>query len=750
MTTATKAPPFREIKDGTLRLNFHPGQTRTHRSKKRKVAMLAGSQGGKTCYGPHWLDREIRTKGPGDYIVGTATFPLLSLKLLPELLYVFEDLFHYGTYSEQRKLFTFWSKQTRRSETDYVLFPDADIPTRIIICSAQNPESMESATVKGGWLDECVAPETLIETEVGSLPISEIVDKQLHIRVWSFDTVNNEWSLKPIVRWIKLPQRKPLLRIGNLRLTGNHKVWTKDGYVRADNLITSANYAILRAEVIKDEKSRIQTFRRDSPKDEEICQTSDSGTRCESICQFEEALSGASRARAGNSRTPEAKVCQSSQSPLGTDWGRTFLAFGTITDTTVKAYDETTIVGTRGQWQTEELETGVVGEGSRMFQRICGSDRQGLASALLQDRCGDITTKDCHRSRKCSESSQERMVFSQWMDISSLLKSHGGDLDGGLSKDGFVYNLEVEGNHNYIADGILVSNCGQKQFKRETHEAYERRTLIHQARTLYTTTLYGLGWLKTEIYDPWFNKTDPDIDVIQFDSTENPLFPRVEYDRMKASMPDWKFQMFHRGRFSRPAGMIYNAFDSTTQVIPPFEIPVNWPRYVGHDFGPVNTVALWAAMNPATGELFIYREYVMSGLSTFEHVSNWIDLSRGERIDTRYGGSQTEEGWRGDFTQAGWRIDKPLEKSVEAGIQKVYGYEKLGKKKVFSTCPNYISEKQSYSRELDDMYNATDKIENKSIYHLMDSERYLVSQFNPIGTGAFGDDAELAPVVRRV
>ena len=444
--TATKAPPFREIKDGTLRLNFHPGQTRTHRSTKRKVAMLAGSQGGKTCYGPHWLDREIRTKGPGDYIVGTATFPLLSLKLLPELLYVFEDLFHYGTYSEQRKLFTFWSKQTRRSETDYVLFPDADIPTRIIICSAQNPESMESATVKGGWLDE----------------------------------------------------------------------------------------------------------------------------------------------------------------------------------------------------------------------------------------------------------------------------------------------------------------CGQKQFKRETHEAYERRTLIHQARTLYTTTLYGLGWLKTEIYDPWFNKTDPDIDVIQFDSTENPLFPRVEYDRMKASMPDWKFQMFHRGRFSRPAGMIYNAFDSTTQVIAPFEIPVNWPRYVGHDFGPVNTVALWAAMNPATGELFIYREYVMSGLSTFEHVSNWIDLSRGERIDTRYGGSQTEEGWRGDFTQAGWRIDKPLEKSVEAGIQKVYGYEKLGKKKVFSTCPNYISEKQSYSRELDDMYNATDKIENKSIYHLMDSERYLVSQFNPIGTGAFGGDAELAPVVRRV
>jgi superfamily II DNA or RNA helicase len=30
---------------------------------------------------------------------------------------------------------------------------------------------------------------------------------------------------------------------------------------------------------------------------------------------------------------------------------------------------------------------------------------------------------------------------------------------GGLCPDGFVYNLEVEGNHNYFADGFLVHNC---------------------------------------------------------------------------------------------------------------------------------------------------------------------------------------------------------------------------------------------------------------------------------------------------
>ena len=146
--------PFREIgSDGTLRVNFHSGQVKTWLSKKRIIDMQAGSQAGKTCFGPHWLDREIRTCGAGDYLVGTATFPLLDRKLLPEFLYVFQDLFHYGSFDQNRKIFTFWTKKTARKKTDYILFPD--LPTRVIIGSAQNPESMESATVKGVWLDEC-------------------------------------------------------------------------------------------------------------------------------------------------------------------------------------------------------------------------------------------------------------------------------------------------------------------------------------------------------------------------------------------------------------------------------------------------------------------------------------------------------------------------------------------------------------------------------------------------------------------
>jgi len=257
-----------------------------------------------------------------------------------------------------------------------------------------------------------------------------------------------------------------------------------------------------------------------------------------------------------------------------------------------------------------------------------------------------------------------------------------------------------------------------------------------------------LGWLKTDIYDQWV-AGDTDIDVIQFPSIANPAFPVEEYQEMKRVMPPWKFDMYHRGLFSKPAGLIYDAFDTARDVIEPFELPVHWPRYVGHDFGPINTVALWKAYDPATSTFYTYRDYAMGQLSTFEHVTNWIKLSEGERIASRVGGSPTEDGWRGDFTQSGWRIEKPLDSKLWSQINRVYGYEKLNKHKVFRTCLNYLSEKQTFSRKLDINYQVIEnEIENEDIFHFMASERYMMSQFRPLSVAS--GDMDRAPVARRV
>jgi len=407
----TEVLPFRELlPDGTLRFHLHPGQTRAWDSEKRDVVTLAGSQSGKTCFGPVWLNREIERKGPGDYLIVTATFPLLNMKLLPEFLDLFQFTLKLGRYYDSRSSFEFHSGKTR-----------------VVFGTAKNPESLESATAKAGWEDE----------------------------------------------------------------------------------------------------------------------------------------------------------------------------------------------------------------------------------------------------------------------------------------------------------------AGQKQFSLAAHEAVRRRMTIHSGRLLVTTTPYVWGWFKRTFYDKW-KKGDPDIDVIQFSSVMNPLFPRSEYEKAKRDLPPWKFQMFHEGRFSKPAGMIYDCFDVEVNVIPRFDIPKDWPRYVGHDFGPVHMGALWYAQDPGTGYLYLYREYkTETKLHTSKHVELFKALSKGEMIIKRVGGSHTEMGWRDAFSAAGWPIAEPAVNDVEIGIDKVYALNKQNRVFVFDDLDLYLDEKGTYSRELDDANEPTDKIADKETFHLMDAERYLLSEFKP-------------------
>lgn len=397
-------------KKAKLKLNLHKGQLQVWDSQKRFIAFLAGTQSGKTSFAPHWLYREIQQKGEGDYLVVTSTYPLLNLKLLPEFLTVFGEVYELGTYNKSERVFYFHNDKTR-----------------IIFASAENPESIESATAKAAVLDE----------------------------------------------------------------------------------------------------------------------------------------------------------------------------------------------------------------------------------------------------------------------------------------------------------------AGQVQFKKSAYEAILRRLSLAQGRVLITTTLYGMGWLKTDIYDKW-KKKDPDVDVIQMDSIVNPAFPREEYERAKASMPDWKFKLFYQGQYATPVGLIYDAFDSETSVVKRFPIPERWQKYCGMDFGN-DTAAVFFAIDPDTGFAFAYREYLESGKSTVQHVEDLLEKSKGERFIKISGGAPGDDGWRGDFTKAGWKVSQPSVKHVEVGIDRVYSFFKLKKLFVFSDLYELLREIQTYSYKLDENNHPTGDIENKQRFHLADAMRYILGEFNTSG-----------------
>ena len=147
-----------QIEDGQLELSLHSGQTRAWQSDRRFVFMLAGTQGGKTSYGPWWLWREIygndnhEGKGAGDYLAVTASFDLFKLKLLPEMRTVFERILGIGHWWAGDKVMELKDPATGKF---WASRSDDPMWGRIILRSAQAEGGLESATAKAAWLDEC-------------------------------------------------------------------------------------------------------------------------------------------------------------------------------------------------------------------------------------------------------------------------------------------------------------------------------------------------------------------------------------------------------------------------------------------------------------------------------------------------------------------------------------------------------------------------------------------------------------------
>lgn len=420
--------------DGGLDVSFHPGQERAWDAEARFVAVLAGTQGGKTCFGPLWLFREMQRKGPGDYMVVSPTFPLLQKKALPEFKRLFEDLLQIGTYKAGNKVF-----EVSPSGEQALWGETQDTKTVVYFGYAENPESLESATAKGAWLDE----------------------------------------------------------------------------------------------------------------------------------------------------------------------------------------------------------------------------------------------------------------------------------------------------------------AGQKAFRLDSWHAILRRLALNMGRALITTTWYNLGWMKTRIWDAW-KAGDPDVEVVRFESIANPMFPEAEWERAKRDLPAWKFDLFYRAIPTRPAGVIYDSFDPDEHVVPAFTIPGHWPRYVGIDFGGVNTAAVFYARDPDQPRMFyLYDEYKAGGRTAEQHARRILEKS-GPMPRLIRGGAKSEGQWRLEFQKAGLPVKGPVVKEVEVGIDRVYGFHQRAEIGVFESCEGYLEEKATYSRKMDEGGEPTEKIEDKHAYHFMDAERYIMPSFAPQAE----TPTVIAPVVR--
>ena len=293
-----------------------------------------------------------------------------------------------------------------------------------------------------------------------------------------------------------------------------------------------------------------------------------------------------------------------------------------------------------------------------------------------------------------------------------------------------------------------LDECGQPQYTLAAWREIVGRLSISKGRLLGTTTLYNHGWMKTQVFDRW-RKGDPNYEVIQFDSKENPRFDDEEYERVRHEMAEWQFNMKYRGLYDKPLGLVYNSFDEEHDIIDPFDIPSHWPLLIGHDFGSANPVVLIYAWDIKNDIFFLVGEYspgpkpVQEQVRTIrEMVDELPEETKDRSIWRRAGGSHQEEDSRGNYGMHGWPILEPAVTgpgSVDVQISRVYALHARGGIKAFNTCPGYLAEKSSFSYKKDsDGLVSGNEIEHESRFHYMAAERYILCGFlsNEVKLGA--------------
>lgn len=254
--------------------------------------------------------------------------------------------------------------------------------------------------------------------------------------------------------------------------------------------------------------------------------------------------------------------------------------------------------------------------------------------------------------------------------------------------------------------------------------ALQGRTAITMAPILMTSTPYSMNWFYSEIYKRW-KEGDPDYDIIQWRSMDNPAFPLAEYERAKKSMPKVLFDRVYGGQFTRLEGLAYPEFDEDESVVKPFPIPNKGLVFAGADFGynnPNAIVYIWE--NPDTKIYYVFKEFYKSKVLLKDLAYSIKSVGPSYVLADTQGSQNIAELRR----YHGVRGIQEAIKVKDIGIERIRNLLIEKRLKFFSSCKNTIQEIQEYHYKPPKADGtSTEQLVDKN-NHAMDALRYAFSR----------------------
>jgi len=263
-------------------------------------------------------------------------------------------------------------------------------------------------------------------------------------------------------------------------------------------------------------------------------------------------------------------------------------------------------------------------------------------------------------------------------------------------------------------DAIWIDEAGQMKF--QVWVVIQARLGVKMGRCLLTTTPYSLNWLKTEFYDRW-KKGDPDYDVIQFSSIDNPYYPEAEFERARGTLDTRIFEMRYMGLFRKMAGLVYVEFTNRNVKEPE---GIKFKRVIGGvDWGFYpDPAAIILHGEDNQGRIWVFFEYYHLRKTPDELVKDAVVIQKEYKVETFWCG-QDEPGNIQLFRDKGLDARANEVKSVNEGIGAMTNLIKNEAFFVSKRCPNWLDEVETY-------HVPEDKEKPEGPCHALDASRYAI------------------------
>jgi PBSX family phage terminase large subunit len=246
----------------------------------------------------------------------------------------------------------------------------------------------------------------------------------------------------------------------------------------------------------------------------------------------------------------------------------------------------------------------------------------------------------------------------------------------------------VEGMEAHAAWGDEVG-----KMKAGSWETITGRLSVTKGPCIITTTPYASGWFYRDIFLKGL-EGDENYENITWSSIDNPAFPQDEFERKRRELPRAIFERRYLGKFTRLEGLVYPEFEEDVHVIEPFDIPDDWVRFGGLDFGYSNPNAIVCiAEDPNTRIFYVYKEFYQNEI-LLKNISNFLKDQGLSYVLADTQSAQLIAELRNFYDH---KEIKEADKAIDVGIQRIRTLLSEKRLKFFrEVCKNTLEEIETY------------------------------------------------------